>query len=43
MIKNNLKINASNELLKKKQEFCFGIKGKKKRKDERVYDVHLHG
>ena len=32
MIKNNLKINASNELLKKKQEFCFGIKGKKKKK-----------
>ena len=29
MIKNNLKINASNELLKKKQEFCFGIKEKK--------------
>ena len=38
----NPKINASNELLRKRQEFCFGIK-KEKRKDERVYEMHLHG
>ena len=46
-IRYNPKINASNELLRKRQEFCFGIKEKKKkkkkRKDERVYDMHLHG
>ena len=45
-IRYNPKINASNELLRKRQEFCFGIKEKKKkkkRKDERVYDMHLYG
>ena len=45
-IRYNMKINASNEQLRKRQEFCFGIKEKKKkkkRKDERVYDMHLHG
>ena len=42
-IRYNMKINASNELLRKRQEFCFEIKEKIKRKDERVYDMHLHG
>ena len=41
-IRYNPKINASNELLRKRQEFCFGIK-KEKRKDERVYEMHVHG
>ena len=34
-IRYNMKINASNELLRKRQEFCFGIKEKKKKKEEK--------
>ena len=34
-IRYNPKINASNELLRKRQEFCFGIKEKKKKKEEK--------
>ena len=34
------KINGSNKLLRKREEFCFG---KKKKMDGRVYEMHLHG
>ena len=35
-IRYNMKINASNELLRKRQEFCFGIKEKKKKRREKM-------
>ena len=39
------KVNGSNELLRKRENFCFGKKKKKKkrRKGGRVYEMHLHG